>query len=72
VARWAHDLSPEAAVAAAAFRSVGDLGAGLRACTSGRKLLDRGYAEDVRIAGELDVSHTVPVLRGGAFTAAAG
>lgn len=69
----ADELSPEAAAAAAAFRAVEDpaaLAAGLRACTSGRELLHRGFADDVQIASELDAAGTVAVLRGGAFTAA--
>ena len=72
------DLTPEAAAAAAAFRDVTDpadparLLQGLRACTTGKELVDRGWAEDVRIAGGLDVSGTVPVLEQEAFAAAAG
>ncbi len=64
------DLSPEAAAAAAAYRAVDDLGAALRACTSGAELIDRGYPEDVGIAAELDVSSTVPLLQDGSFSAA--
>jgi 2-phosphosulfolactate phosphatase len=64
-------LSPEAHVAVAAFESVGT---GLRnqllQCSSGRELVDRGFAADVELASELDVSHTVPLLAGAAFIAA--
>jgi 2-phosphosulfolactate phosphatase len=36
---------------------------------SGAELLE-GFADDVRLAGEPDASHVVPVLVDGAFTAA--
>ena len=63
-----RDVAPEAAAAAAAFRSVEpDVGAALRACASGRELIDAGYPSDVEIAAELDRSPSVPVLREGAF-----
>jgi 2-phosphosulfolactate phosphatase len=38
-------------------------------CSSGRELIEQGFAEDVAIAAELDSSTAVPVLRDGAFTA---
>ncbi|HET8658264.1 MAG TPA: 2-phosphosulfolactate phosphatase [Micromonosporaceae bacterium] len=63
-------LSVEAAVALAALAAVGDVAAAVRGCGSGRELFDRGYAPDVEIAVQTDVSGVVPVLRGGAFTAA--
>ena len=66
------DLSPEAGAAAAAFEGSPGLAADLFRCTSGAELVERGFDEDVRLAGELDVSSTVPVLHEGAFTAAAG
>src|SRR5690349_10719903 len=51
------DPTPEARAAAAAFRDASaDLRAGLAACTSGQELLARGFADDVGIAAELDVS----------------
>jgi 2-phosphosulfolactate phosphatase len=63
-----RDVAPEAAAAAAAFRNVeADVGAALRACASGRELIDAGYPGDVEIAAELDRSPSVPVLREGAF-----
>jgi 2-phosphosulfolactate phosphatase len=63
-----RDVAPEAAAAAAAFRGVEpDVGAALRACASGRELIDAGYPGDVEIAAELDRSPSVPVLREGAF-----
>ena len=63
-----RNVAPEALAAAAAFRAVqGDVGAALRACASGRELIDAGYPDDVEIAAELDRSPSVPVLRDGAF-----
>lgn len=60
--------SPEAEAAVAAYRSA-DLPAALAACSSGRELVASGYAGDVEMAAERDVSDVVPVLRDGAFTA---
>jgi 2-phosphosulfolactate phosphatase len=63
-----RDVAPEAVAAAAAFRAMqDDVGAALRACASGRELIDAGYPDDVEIAAELDRSASVPVLRDGAF-----
>ena len=71
IKRLSGRLSPEASVAVAAFESVGT---GLRdqllQCSSGRELAERGFAADVELAAELDVSHTVPLLAGEAFVAA--
>jgi 2-phosphosulfolactate phosphatase len=61
-------LSPEARHAADAFRALGATLAGsLDACASGRELADAGFAEDVALAAQVDVSRVVPVLRDGAF-----
>jgi 2-phosphosulfolactate phosphatase len=63
-------LSPEAESALAAFTSVrGRVDEALAMCSSGRELIEQGFAEDVAIAAELDSSTAVPVLRDGAFTA---
>jgi 2-phosphosulfolactate phosphatase len=60
--------SPEALVAQAAFMSVADdLGAVLRSCSSGRELIERGFAEDVDLAGQLNVSDCAPLLTDGAY-----
>lgn len=72
VGRDGEDPSPEAEVAIAAYRSVRDRGPGvlqdrLRRCVSGRELVTQGFASDVEIAGEVDVSHRVPVLEDGRF-----
>ncbi|MDQ1619481.1 MAG: 2-phosphosulfolactate phosphatase [Actinomycetota bacterium] len=60
------ELGPEAEVAALAFRSFRPL----EQCPSGRELVDRGFAEDVRIASEYNVSSVVPRLVEGRFVAA--
>ncbi|MHB8961088.1 MAG: hypothetical protein ACYDAN_15870 [Candidatus Limnocylindrales bacterium] len=63
--------SPEARLAAAAFERLRpDIARVLEDCASGRELLDRGFANDVELAAELDATGLVPVLRDGAFTAA--
>ncbi|QHT59676.1 phosphosulfolactate phosphohydrolase [Paenibacillus lycopersici] len=62
------DLSPEAGMAVAAFRSAEhDIGQTVLACSSGRELIEKGFAQDVALAGELNVSGTVPVFQHGAF-----
>jgi 2-phosphosulfolactate phosphatase len=63
-------LSPEAAAARAAADAVDDLEAALRDCASGRELIAHGFPADVAIAAERDRSDAVPVLTGGAFSAA--
>jgi 2-phosphosulfolactate phosphatase len=67
----AADLSPEARLAADAFRAVeADLRAELRACASGQELVDAGFAGDVDVAADLDVADIVPVLDDGEFRGA--
>jgi 2-phosphosulfolactate phosphatase len=62
------DLSPEARLAADAFRAVeSTLADALRTCASGRELAEAGFAEDVDVATELDVADVVPVLTDGMF-----
>jgi 2-phosphosulfolactate phosphatase len=64
-------LSPEARVAALAFEQhAAEPHPGLADTPSARELVERGYGSDVELAGALDVSQTVPVLRDGSFTAA--
>ena len=61
-------LSPEAAAAAAAFREVKPrLEEYLSQCSSGKELIERGFAEDVRLAAHLNASDTAPILVEGAF-----
>jgi 2-phosphosulfolactate phosphatase len=60
--------SPEALVAENAFVSVEhDVTATLRACGSGKELIERGFGEDVALAAQVDVSDCAPVLGDGAF-----
>jgi len=65
--------SPEAQAAVSAFRSARDhLQDCLMVCASGRELVALGYARDVQIASELNVSDIVPVLSSGAYAADVG
>jgi 2-phosphosulfolactate phosphatase len=62
--------SPEAQAAVSAFRAARDcLQDCLMQCASGRELVALGYARDVQIASELNVSATVPVFRSGMYAA---
>lgn len=64
-------LSPEAAVARAAWQAVADqMPEALLACVSGRELVDQDYREDVEIAAEVSTSRSVPYLRDGEFVPA--
>jgi 2-phosphosulfolactate phosphatase len=64
------DLSPEAHVAADAWRAVrDDLSTRLPACASGQELVEKGFADDVAVAGLVDVSEAVPVLADERFVA---
>ncbi|MGI8310614.1 2-phosphosulfolactate phosphatase [Saccharopolyspora hattusasensis] len=56
--------SPEAELAAAAFRAVtGEIGSLLADCESGRELAELGFAHDVALAAEVNSSRQAPVLR---------
>jgi 2-phosphosulfolactate phosphatase len=59
------ELTPESEVAAMAFRSLRPL----ESCVSGLELVERGFAEDVAIAAEVDSSNVVPRLVEGRFVA---
>jgi 2-phosphosulfolactate phosphatase len=62
--------SPEAQTACDAFRQAeGELSQRLRECSSGRELLERGFAADLDLAAEYNVSRCVPLLEDGAFVA---
>ncbi|TWB17292.1 2-phosphosulfolactate phosphatase [Nitrospirillum amazonense] len=62
--------SAEARVACDAYRAAGpDLADIIRGGRSGRELAGWGYADDVELAVELNVSATAPVLRDGAYQA---
>lgn len=61
--------SPEAVAAIAAWHSAApDLSRFLASCASGRELRERGFAQDVGLAGQSDISQTVPRLMHGAFS----
>lgn len=61
-------LSPEVEAALASFTAVrGRVDEALARCSSGRELIEQGYAQDVAIAAELGSSTAVPMLRDGAF-----
>jgi 2-phosphosulfolactate phosphatase len=67
----ADSLSPEAGAAAELFDAgVATLSERLRSCVGGRELTSRGFASDVDVAADLNSSRIVPVLTGGAFSAA--
>jgi 2-phosphosulfolactate phosphatase len=60
--------SSEARAAEALFRSIEDtLCDTVRSCSSGKELIEKGYAEDVECASQLDVSQSVPQLLGNAY-----
>jgi 2-phosphosulfolactate phosphatase len=59
-------VAPEAAAAAAAFEVLRPL----RECASGVELVEKGFAEDVAMAEEVDASMVVPVLRDGRYVGA--
>lgn len=68
IAKLPGRRSPEAELAVAAFeRFKGDLAATLRSCGSGKELRDRGFATDVELAAQHNVSRNVPRLAEGAF-----
>jgi 2-phosphosulfolactate phosphatase len=68
ISRLRGRRSPEAGVAVAAFEDVRScLREQLLLCCSGRVLAERGFAADVELAVQLDVSEVVPVLNGEAF-----
>ena len=62
--------SPEARMAVAAWRAA-DLPQDLAHCAGGRELAEAGFAADVAIAAQHDVSEVVPVLTGESFRDAA-
>jgi 2-phosphosulfolactate phosphatase len=71
VDRGVVGLSPEARLAEESFRAVRpDVAAELAACASGVELVTGGFADDVAVAGQLDASKVVPVLRGESFVGA--
>ena len=39
----------------------------MRACGSGRELVEKGFADDITMAAEHDATRACPVLRDGAY-----
>ncbi len=63
--------SPEALAAEGVWNAAkNDLPTYLASSASGRELIDRGFAEDVEIAGEINVSSIVPVFKYGMYAGA--
>lgn len=70
IAALSGSRSPEAEAAAEAWVAARSSATRrLLGCTSGRELVERGYARDVELAAEHDVSRCAPRLRGGAYLA---
>jgi len=70
VARLPGSLSPEAEMAVAVFeRFRGNLPDVMARCTSGRELVERGFARDVELAAAYGASSAVPTLRQDRFVA---
>lgn len=64
-------LSPEALSAVAVFQGARSrLDEHLSRCSSGKELIEQGYADDVRLASQLNVSECAPVLIDGSFVRA--
>ena len=62
------ELSPEARAAAGCYDAVASsLSDELPTTASGRELVEAGFTADVAMAGQVDVSVVVPVLREGGF-----
>ena len=68
LARLSGTRSPDAELAVASYeRAKADLPGFLRACASGRELIERGFPEDVELSAQENVSDAVPILREGAY-----
>ena len=68
IAHLSGDRSPEATIALQAFEhSRASLLTVLQQCSSGKELIERGFAHDVALAAALNQSQCVPVLRDGAY-----
>ena len=64
----ADQCSPEARAAIGAFQAVGDnIEQLLLDCASGQELDQIGFGGDVRMAAQINVSRTAPLLEDGAF-----
>lgn len=73
IAELSGPRSPEAQAACDAFLAArSDLRERLRACSSGRELIERGFAADVDLAAAHSASDCVPLLEDGAFVSRIG
>ena len=64
------DASPEGAAAVSVFEAARSrLPETMRACVSGRELIDWGFEDDVAVAAELNRDDVAPRLRDGAYVA---
>jgi len=62
-------LSPESSTALSAFNAYKqNLTEGLLKCSSGKELIERGFKNDVILAGEFNCSRSVPKLKNGEYT----
>ncbi|GER88816.1 hypothetical protein KDW_29780 [Dictyobacter vulcani] len=63
-----YSKSPDAQVSASAFvHSQDQLASLLWNCESGQELCEKGFAEDVRLASQLDLYTTAPIMNGDHF-----
>jgi 2-phosphosulfolactate phosphatase len=61
-------LSPESRTALSAFNEYKEnLTEGLLKCSSGKELIQRGFRNDVILAGEFNGSRSVPILKNGEY-----
>jgi 2-phosphosulfolactate phosphatase len=61
-------LSPESSTALSAFNAYKEnLTEGLLKCSSGKELIQRGFKNDVILAGEFNCSRSVPLLKNGEY-----
>ncbi len=57
-------LSPESKIALSAFNQLKDnLPEEIKKCSSGKELIEMGFEKDVELAGHLNISNNVPVLK---------
>jgi 2-phosphosulfolactate phosphatase len=61
-------LSPESSIALSAFNAYKEnLTEGLLKCSSGKELIERGFQNDVILAGEFNCGRSVPILKNGEY-----
>jgi 2-phosphosulfolactate phosphatase len=70
ISRLRGNRSSEAQCAAHSFAAAREnLSALLKTCSSGKELIERGFADDVALAAEVDCSVSAPLLRDDKYTA---